>query len=122
MSANDPNRTSALARIGNSFYFHQHFRLRKGPDFNKRGSWKISGEELAARSPDLSVFLDIDYVDRHLYQDVHRSPGRLDDAINAGKYLRGLFVLIFADYLGAAFKGTCYLTGDEQHAACAYGV
>jgi hypothetical protein len=36
--------------------------------------------------------------------------------------LLGLFVLIIADYPGAAFKGTRHLAGDEQHVASAYGV
>src|SRR4029078_9085347 len=56
------------------------------------------------------------------HQIVHGSAGRFDDAINARKDLPGLFVLILADQVETAFKGTRYLTGDEQTAACAYGV
>ena len=78
----DPERTSARTEIGDGFDLHQDFRRRKRSHFYKRGSRKVSGEELAARSPDLGVFLDIDDVDRHLYQVVHRSPGRFDNAIN----------------------------------------
>src|SRR5262245_38349255 len=108
--------------MGDGFYLDQHFRLCKGSHFYQRGSWKISGKELAARSPDLGIVLDIDYVDRHLDQVIHRTTGGFDDAINARKYLLGLFVLIFPDYLRTALKRTGYLPGDEQHVACVYRV
>jgi hypothetical protein len=49
-------------------------------------------------------------------------PPAADDAINAGKYLPGLLVLVLPDYPGIAFKGTGYLAGDEQHVARAYRV
>jgi hypothetical protein len=77
------SRILTLTQIGDGFYLDQHFRLCKGPHFYKRGSWKISGKELTARSPDLGIILDIDYVDRHLDQVIHRTTGGFDDAINA---------------------------------------
>src|SRR5207244_9957801 len=57
-TAASENRASAPAEIGHSFYLDQYFRLRKGPHFYQGGSRKISGEEFAARAPNLSVFLD----------------------------------------------------------------
>src|SRR5581483_9206292 len=104
------------------FDFHQHVGLRERPHLDKGGGGKIAGEELAARAPDLGVLGDVDDEDRHLDQIVHRAAGRLDDALDAGKYLFRLFVLVVADHSAAAFERARHLAGDVQRVARAYGV
>src|SRR5581483_2360481 len=64
----------------------------------------------------------VDDEDRHLDQIVHRAAGRLDDALDAGKYLFRLFVLVVADHSAAAFERARHLAGDVQRVARAYGV